>query len=89
MANTRTDTLSPFQWALLEIRTDIESRKLEGDVTDEQELAIVMNALALINEIHADREDLDRAQALFWESANLPLEQRTKKLWEAIDVFIQ
>ncbi len=89
MQNTRTDTLSPFQWALLEIRTDIESRKLEGDVTQEQELEIVMNALALINEIHADQADLDRAQSLFWESASLPLAQRTQKLWEAIDVFIR
>jgi len=89
MPQSRTECLSQFQWQLLEIRTEIESRKLEGTLEEEQELAIVMDALALIQHIHADEADLERAQSLFWESAGLPLGERVAKLWSAIDVFVQ
>lgn len=89
-STTRHDaTLSEFQWQLIEIRTDIENRKLAGELSDDQELEIVMNALALINHIHADEHDLFRAQSLFWDAAGLAVGDRTKKLWEAIDIFIQ
>ena len=86
---SRTDSLTQFQWQLLEIRTEIESRKLEGTLGEEQELAIVMDALALIQHIHADAADLEHAQSLFWESAGLPLGERVATLWSAIDVFVQ
>jgi hypothetical protein len=75
-------------WALAEIRADIEQRKAEGTISEEQELEIVLESLYYINRLHGDADDLLRAQKLFWKARDLPLTERIQKLWEAMEIFL-
>jgi len=87
-AGAGTAAFNEFQWQLLEIRADIEQRKLEGSLSQDEELQIVLDALHLINLIQDDSNTLGRAQKIFWEADGLAVPDRIQKLWEAVDLFI-